>query len=476
MSYRAGKVLTLGGDSNIVERLQTSGPGSLNIPTGRIGETGNELTVSVERDIPDLSYDLKSYAMDLSTEAMICRRDVNAMADGDILTFADAKPLDLIAPIKGAGSSKTSVRGVIWPYLTLESAAYRFGVGQNSTQTFTFRGDSQYGVMGTPYAKEFDFDDVPTFTFDHTAVKTVEVGADVYAYNVTIYYADGACKRLYHGHDYSNTSGGFTILDPSIAAAGDMVAVVYGSATSATFPQTIHSTASMLPGAIKGKHINVYVGTAPIRTFSATTANADATLTAAGGAFTSADVGAAISGTNIPAGTVIGAVTDGTHIELADANGDPVLATGSGTITATLAPQLVRWRGVQSIELTWRVQLEVDDELGNIHHVGWDYDVPELSGTISVKPEDPEYLFDLWQQVGGAADGETANLTADVPLEVRVTIKHPKTGAVLKTFRVQDARIQPPAHQARAKQKFETSFPFSSDSGLLEIAKGAWAA
>ena len=540
MAYKAGKVLTFGGNNNLVQRLQTSGPGSLNIPTERIRETGNELTVSVERDVPDLSFELESYDMSIATEAMMVRQDVSGMSDGDVITFDECKPIDIVAPIKGAGTSKTSVRGIVWPHLTLESATYRFGVGQNATQSFSLRGDSQYGVPGTPYAEEFDAlgykrvvadgvttsgdetftsataaftaDDVgatisgtgipasttiasvtsatevemsaqatitdtgvsvtvggDAYSFAETAIKTDEAGADVYAYGVTVYYDDGTWKRLYHGHDYSNTDSGFTLLDSSLAPGTSTVAVVYGSTTSASFPQTVHSTASVLPGAVRGKHINFYVGESPRRSFTATTTSGDATVTVASAQFTSADVGSTISGTGIPDGTLIDSFTSTTEIEM-DAN-----ATASGTVTITVSPPLVRWRGVQSVEITWRVQLEIDQELGNIHNVGSDYDVPELSGTVAVKPETADYLFELWAQIGGAADGETTNLSADVPLEIRVVVTHPQSGATLKTWRVTDARIQPPPHQVRAGQKVETSFAWTSDSGLLEVCKGAWA-
>lgn len=543
MAYNAGKIMTFGGNNNLVQRLTTSGPGSLNIPTERIRETGNELTVSVERDVADLSFELESLDMSIATEAMFARLDPTEMDDGDIITLGDAKPIHIIAPIKGAGTSKTALRGVAWPDLTIESAQYRFGVGQNATQSFTLRGDSQYGIKGTPYSEEFGAKGVTrtitgtttngdatvtvtsgsvyesdeglgvsgagipgattiltwtdathfelsanatasatvtititvggggaVYSFAHTGIKTVESGADVYAYGLCVYYADGTYKRLFHGYDYSNTSAGFTLLDPSVAPAGSTLAVVYGSTTPATFPQTVHSTASVLPGAIRGKHINLMVAKAPARTFTITTASGDATVTAATPQFSAADEGATLSIAGVTIGT-IETYTDSTHVELAD----PAAATAT-TVSGTLHPELVRWRGVQQVEISWRVQLEFDDELGNIHHVSSDYDTPELSGSFSVKPESADYLFDLWAQVSGAEDGDTSNLTNDTSLEFRVVVKHPNSGAVLKTFRVSDGRIKPPPHQARAGQKLETQFQWESDSGLLEICKGAWAA
>lgn len=63
--------------------------------------------------------------------------------------------------------------------------------------------------------------------------------------------------------------------------------------------------------------------------------NGDATVTSATAAFTAADIGAPISGTNIPAGTRIASVTSATEVELS-AN-----ATGAGTgVTLTIGAAL----------------------------------------------------------------------------------------------------------------------------------------
>lgn len=69
---------------------------------------------------------------------------------------------------------------------------------------------------------------------------------------------------------------------------------------------------------------------AATRPLSVTTANGDATVEAANGSFTAADVGSTITGTGIPGAATILSVTDSGTIELS-AN-----ATASGTITATI--------------------------------------------------------------------------------------------------------------------------------------------
>jgi hypothetical protein len=63
------------------------------------------------------------------------------------------------------------------------------------------------------------------------------------------------------------------------------------------------------------------------------TTNASAALTGSANSFFSADVGAPISGTGIPAGATIAAVASGTAATLS------VNATATGTITAAIGPR-----------------------------------------------------------------------------------------------------------------------------------------
>lgn len=471
MAVKAGKVVTLG-NGFLIERAQTVGAGNLNIPTERIQETGNEQSVSTERDVPDLSFDIESLDATIDTEAMICNIDPATLADGDIITFDMAQPLDVVSPWKAAGASKVSNGGIIWPHLTLASASYRFGVGtQGASQTFSFSGDSQYSSEQTPYREEYTGAGAGPYEFANTAVETIEEGEELFALGVTVYYVDGTFKRLFHGIDFTDDEDEVTLLDPAIAPGSATVAIVYFSAVTATFAQTIHSTPSVKPGKVKGKNIHLYVAIGPERTFNAATTSGDATVTATGGGFTLADEGAAFSAPGVPAGTTILTYTSATEVELS-AN-----ATATApSVVATLNPELLRWDGVQQVELNWRVTLDNDDELGNAHHVSSDYDIPELSGSITLRPASNARLFKKIEQVTGTPAGKVANVLSATSLEMQVRLQNPRTGAFIKTFRVADAQILPPGAQARAGQKTEPQMQWSSDSGQLEVIKGLPAA
>jgi hypothetical protein len=262
MAVKGGQILHVGRQF-VVDRIQTAGPGNLGIPEERIAELGNYETVATIRDIPDITFDLESLDMSTEIEAILTGVDaaVAAMPAGTEFDFSDAKPLDIISPFKGQGNSFTIVAGVALPHLTLESAAYRFGLRQNSTQAFTLRGDSIFYIPGTPYYEQFTVPGVAgegPYTFGETAIRHVSQGEDLFALSIRLRFADGTTRRLFRGSDFTNTAAGFTLA--AAPAAGTIIEVVYGSLTSADYPQTVHQDATVKPATVRGKDINVYVG------------------------------------------------------------------------------------------------------------------------------------------------------------------------------------------------------------------------
>lgn len=465
MSIKAGKVLTVG-NGFLVDRLQSTGGSSLNFPEERILETGNELAVDTTTDNPQVSIELVSLDTTVETEAILTGVDETTLVAGDIIDLRDAKPLDIVSPVKDAGTSKDTVAGVIWGQCQLESASWRFGVRQNATQTFSLTSDSQYTAWYTPYRQEWAAAGTGPYNFTNTAVKTVEKGADLYALAVCLHKSDGTYTQLFHGADYTNTSAGFTLT--AAAPGGSTVSACYFSATDTTFAQTVHPTPSVKPAAVRGKDIEMYLGVGPSRTFTIATTNASTTITGTGSAFSSADVGALIEAAGIPAGTTIVTVNNATQVVLSAA----ATATATGVDT-TLRPPLVWWRGVQSVDINWRVQMEAEEELGNPHNVASDYDVPEVNGSITMRPSTIGYYVERTAQIAGIPTTEVSNLLQSALLELQLRINHPTTGSRLKTFRCRDARVRPPAFGARVNQKVEPQFQWASASGDLEIIKGA---
>lgn len=146
------------------------------------------------------------------------------------------------------------------------------------------------------------------------------------------------------------------------------------------------------------------------------------------------------------------------HIRLSDGGATPVW---SG------------WLGVQSASVDWRVTLERDEEFGNSQVVAQDFDVPEVSGSITMKPSDVTALFAQVQAIAGVTGTEVANATQDPPeLDVEIKISDPETGLTLKTLVVDAAKFTVPQIQGNVGQKLEVDFPFTSSTGVLAIWTG----
>lgn len=403
MAIKAGQILH---DAHgfVIDRIQTGGVSNLNIPEEKIYELGNYQTVATVRDIPDLSFELESFDVSTEIEALLTNTNPATVSTGQEFSFSNTVPLDIISPFKSGNGAFDIVKGVAVPYLNLESATYRFGVRQNSTQAFSLRGDSVYYIPGTPYweNKTVITGANQTYTFDRTAVIYTEGGNSLYALSVCAKNpVTKTYKRLFFGSDYTNTATTVTILPNLFTQGYTDLHVVYGSLTAATYAQAVHQTTSVKPAAVRGKDIDVYVG------------------------------------------------------------------------TNAATPVFTRWGGVQSFEVSRRTNLENDEEFGNYHFVASDYDVAEVSGSITIKPANTTDLFDKIAQVANVATNVVVGTQTSVALPVELRVNDPDTGTRLKTLYVPDARFTVPNVQGRVQQKLTVNFNFSSDGGTLKVYKGA---
>lgn len=385
----------------VVDRIQTGGVGSLSVPEEKIYELGNFNSVATVRDTPELSFDVESYDMSTEFEALLTFADPLAAAAGTEYDLSDAKPLDIISPFKTATGLYTTPKGVIVPYLTLEQSTYRFAVRQSATQQHTLRGDSYFFVDGSPYYEEFSGDGLTgNFALGETAIEYNYSGDTIHCVGVCVVFSDGTYKRLFYGDHYTDTSSQLTILDPATdAPSGSTIKVVYGSATVASYPQTVHQNVSTKPAAVRAKDIDIYVG------------------------------------------------------------------------DAAATPTFTRWSSVQSAEVTRRVNLDRDEEFGNPFVVGQDYDVPEVSGSVTVRPRDLDDLWDKVYQVADVPAGEIAGPLTSVALPVEIRVSD-EDGNRLKTLYIPDARFTIPGLQGRVQQKLEVQFNFASDGGSLLVYNG----
>ena len=130
------------------------------------------------------------------------------------------------------------------------------------------------------------------------------------------------------------------------------------------------------------------------------------------------------------------------------------------------------WLGVQSANIDWSVSLERDEEFGNSQIVGQDFDTPDVTGSVTMKPSDVSALFAQIQLAAGLTGTDIANATQDPPeLDIEI-ITVDSAGATTKTWIVPDAKFTVPALSGSVGSKLESDFTFSSATGALEVYKG----
>jgi hypothetical protein len=409
MSIKSGELIHVG-NSVLVDRAQTAGPGSLNVPQEHIYELGNYRGVGIVRDIPDLKFSLESLDCSAAVEALLAGKDFNSMADGEYIDMATVLPLDVASQFKKGRTADTPYEveaSVAIPFVMAESVNYRYGLSQNASQTVSLQGDALYYSRGSAYIQEIAGSGAAaqSVALDHPVIpyEGDTTNGTRYALAITI---AGSGRRLTPFVDYTEQATGagptysvsITLSNNITVDADDKIRVIYQSDQHAAYPQASHAPVSAVkPAALRGRDIEVRV-----------------------------------------AGT---AITN-------------------------------RWSSVQSVDLTWSVRLDRDLEFGNPNVIGQDFQVPEVRGTIEIKPRDYSELLARVQQVAGVTDDSVTGPLSSVQVPLEVILHSPIDGHVLKTLYVPEARFTIPGFSGRVQTKLTVQFPFESDTGDFYVYKG----
>lgn len=509
MAIKAGQILHVA-NQFVIDRIQTGGPGDLNIPQEKVYELGNYQSVGVVRDVPDLSFNLECLDVGTEVEALLCGSE-NPHTDATSTKYELSlnRPIDITSPWKTPYGDFEAVRGVVIPALNLESASYRYGLQENAGETFTLNGDSIYYVPGTPWQDLAEGDGAETeFAFENgPGLVYREGGREFYALSVMV---DGTRLTQIPRTDLANaTAAGDTeVYAPGTVAAegiefavapvlGAKISIVYAAAADGTglYPQAgvspygsgtghlTHQSVAVKPAAIRGKDIDVFFSTLVAQgggvATRALTTNVATINTATPHNLTSGDE-VTLSGLGAPFdGTHTVTVTDADTFTFPAVNAD--IASGAGTGGLVKVPIEVRWPDVQSTNIEWRITLEEDYEFGNARAVNRDAtDVPAVTGSVELKPRSVDAFFTRLRQLTGVSSGEVIGPQSSVAGALRVELRNPESGGatgvaagtVIKTHYIPDARFTIPGYSGQVQQKMSVTVNFESDSGVLEIFKG----
>lgn len=405
MALKGGSMIFTGRNL-LMERLASAGPGTINISSEKIYEVGNYQSLATIFDKPEITFTAESIDCTTSMEAMLL--DVSPATE-EGLDLAKARPINVLAQIKPGKKMANPfnvAQSVAVPYLTLESASYRFGLRDNATQTFSLRGDSIYYNQGAAMEDEFEGTGVAGQVVKTTAPSLPFVDGNGLRYVLAItagttLLAPGADYQMVPGVVSDETAADVTITLTNAVEVGSKIRVVYATPNTRVFPQEIHTPATVKPAAVRGKDIDVYVSGYDVEDPSRTAAN--------------------------------------------------------------------KWTGVQSVTVDWRVTLEEEEEFGNYNAVSRDFDVPEVSGTIEILPRDGADLLRKIKQTANVSSGkESIGAATAVPLELDIILKDGQNGgATLKRLHIDTAKFKLPGFQPRPNQNTTMSIEWESDTGSL---------
>ncbi len=345
-----------------------------------------------------------------------------SMLDGTPLKPAGALPIDVASSFKPGFQATPATRynvvgSVAIPNLQLESLTYQFGVTDNAQQNATLRGDT---IFYNPNSTFIEF-----FAGTNTAGQTITP-----AFPAVIYRGDTTSLSTVNGAAQNSTRFALSV--------------------------SLASGKRLLPGADYQESVT---GAGPGYALTITLTNPVPTTDEVRVIYASTQAAQYPQRVHAPVSPVRPAAIRGRDVEI---------YIGGQAITN-------RWTSVQSVSVEWRVTLEKDEELGNAQAVSQSFDVPEVSGSVELKPRDYQELYTKICQVAGVTLGEVAGPITTVPLPLLVVLHSPDDGRVLKTIEVPDARFTLPGYsgQAGSGQKLNVTFNYESDTGDLTIWKGA---
>lgn len=268
MAIKGGDAVIVG-RSVVLDRVQTGGPGQLNIPSEKIYEVGDYQSVATVLDTPDLQFTAESFDVRAEAEATCLGRTYGSDSPGQEYDLSLCLPLNALAQIKRGktATSPDNVAGsIVAPYLTVDSISYRYGIRDNAQQTFSLRGDSLYYSQGSAYEEETTGTNTANqvVSLTHLAYPYADPILGVTRYALGVFLRSG--RRLRYGVDYTEAATGVGAakdVDVTViaaVAASDKIVVVYSSDTVASYPQNSFPDAdATAPAAIKGKNIDVYL-------------------------------------------------------------------------------------------------------------------------------------------------------------------------------------------------------------------------
>lgn len=494
----------------LIDRAQTAGPGDVTINREKIYELGNYFSLASIPDTPDLSFSLESFDVAAEFEALLLNRKFTVALGTQVATITGSPT---------GGTFTLSYGGETTAALAYNAAPAEVQAALEALAGIPAGGVGVTGSAGGFYTIAFTGNattaDYTAITADVTALTGGTTPAITFTTNEGVGMPNGTALNpaAYTPMDIASSfKPGFSATTP-YQVVGSCV-IPYLSLESLSYRFGVTDTASQ-SATLRGDSLYYSPGSSWTEEFTGTnTANQAVTVahpaivyrgdttngaryalgvsTASGKRLLlGADYTEALATGNVLTVTVLAPVATTDAIRVTYSSTDtasfpqishaPVTAVRPAAIKGRNVEIYIggvnitnRWTSVQSVNVDWKVTLDKDEELGNPNFVSQSFDVPDVTGSVELRPRDPRELYTKICQIAGVTFGEVAGPLTTVPLPLLVKLHSPDTGAVLKSIEVPDARFTLPGYsgQAGVNQKLNVTFNFESDTGAMVVYKG----
>lgn len=281
MTVKAGQIVTVAGHT-VIQRLQTQGLGNARIPIATIREIGNDLVVDKVPQEPDFTFALESLAVDCSIEAILHGEVATGSAVtagagqadpvGTAYPWETSQSINITSPWKDPQtfSSGTVTAGHLVPGYFPQKMSYKFGVTENAMQTAELRGGSFfYGNGLAPTEDLYTAGGGTDFVTTEPAVEYRRGGAGGTTFQVVFGVLVNGVNQV-EGEDYTVTGGGAgagsvaTVSFITAPASGAKIKVAYFTSNAHAYPNAVHESALVMPGAVRGRNIRVGLSSAAV--------------------------------------------------------------------------------------------------------------------------------------------------------------------------------------------------------------------
>jgi hypothetical protein len=276
MSIRAGDILHVGGQ-NVIDRIQQAGLPNATVPTEVIREVGNQLVVDNIPQEPDFTFQMQSF--NVGTELMAFLTGASggqasgafpgaADPDGTEYAWADCGFVNIASPWKdpASGSAGKVEAGYLIPGYYTTKYSLQFGVTDNAQQTAELSGGSYYFAQAAPLEEKFTAGGGKEFVTTNPTVKYRKGGGEGETLrNVFGVLVDGELQT--EGQDFTVTGGNgspATIVFADAPVSGADIRVAYFTTAAQAYPQPVHASTQVLPGAVRGRNIVIQVNGAQV--------------------------------------------------------------------------------------------------------------------------------------------------------------------------------------------------------------------